>query len=110
MRSTVADTMPSKVRRSLQKFGADISIARKKRGLTMAMMVERIGVSKSTYLRVEKGDPTVSMGIYAMALFALGLGDALGDVADPGKDDQGLLLDAERLPQRVRPKKQAKPL
>jgi DNA-binding XRE family transcriptional regulator len=37
------------------------------------MMAERVGVSKGTYLRVEKGDPTVSLGAYAMALFVLGL-------------------------------------
>jgi hypothetical protein len=45
------------------------------------------------------------MGIYAMALFVLGLGDAIGEVVDPRRDDVGLLLDADRLPKRVRPKK-----
>jgi transcriptional regulator with XRE-family HTH domain len=60
-------------------------MARRKRNLTVAMMAERLGVAKSTYLRVEKGDPTVSMGTYAMALFVLGFGDALGDLVDPGE-------------------------
>lgn len=45
------------------------------------------------------------MGLYAMALFVLGFGDAIGDLVDPRRDDIGLLLDAERLPKRVRPKK-----
>ena len=45
------------------------------------------------------------MGAYAMALFVLGFGDALGDLVDARKDEQGLLLDEERLPQRVRIKK-----
>ena len=85
-------------------------IARKKRNLTIQMLAERLGVAKSTYLRVEKGDPTVSMGVYAMALFALGFGDVLGDVVDPRRDDQGLLLDADRLPKRVRVKKALQPL
>ena len=106
MRSAVLDVLPPKVRRSLAKFGADLSMARRKRNLTVAMMAERLGVAKSTYLRVEKGDPTVSMGVYAMALFALGFGDALGDLVDPGRDDQGLLLDAQRLPKRVRTKQE----
>jgi transcriptional regulator with XRE-family HTH domain len=105
MRSTVFDTLPVKVRRSLTKFGADLALARKKRNLTTRMVAERLGVAKSTYLRVEKGDPTVSMGVYAMALFVLGFGDALGELVDPRRDDQGLLLDAERLPKRVRTKK-----
>jgi hypothetical protein len=29
------------------------------------------------------------MGTYAMALFALGFGDVLGDLVDPRRDDQG---------------------
>jgi|SRR6266852_8248825 DNA-binding XRE family transcriptional regulator len=107
MKSAVTDTLPPKVRRSLVKLGVDLATARKKRNLTAVMMAERLGVAKSTYLRVEKGDPTVSMGVYAMALFVLGFGDALGEIVDPRRDDQGLLLDAERLPKRVRVKKSA---
>lgn len=110
MKSAVTDTLPPKVRRSLAKLGTDLATARKKRNLTTLMMAERLGVAKSTYLRAEKGDPTVSMGVYAMALFVLGFGDALGEIVDPRRDDQGLLLDAERLPKRVRVKKSAAPL
>jgi DNA-binding XRE family transcriptional regulator len=110
MRSTVSDTLPPKVRRSLMKFGADIALARKKRNLTSGMMAERLGVAKSTYLRIEKGDPTVSMGAYAMALFVLGIGEPLGGLVDPAGDDQGLLLDVDRLPKRVRVKKTTAPL
>ncbi|MBI5505183.1 MAG: hypothetical protein HY899_10310 [Deltaproteobacteria bacterium] len=106
MRSSVLDVLPSRVRRSLTKFGADLAVARRKRSLTSAMMAERLGVARSTYLRAEKGDPTVAMGVYAMALFVLGFGGALGDLIDPGRDDQGLLLDARRLPKRVRVKKE----
>ena len=105
MRSAILDTLPPKVRRSLVKFGADIALARKKRHLTGLMMAERLGVARSTYLRVESGDPTVSMGVYAMALFVLGFADPLGELIDARRDDQGLMLDAERLPRRVRVKK-----
>jgi DNA-binding XRE family transcriptional regulator len=105
MQSGALESLSPKVRRSLVKLGTDIAIARRKRNLTAVMMAERIGVAKSTYLKVEKGDPSVSMGVYAMALFVLGLGDALGDVVDPRRDDIGLLLDAQRLPKRVRPKR-----
>jgi hypothetical protein len=62
-------------------------------------------VARATYLKVEKGDPTVSMGVYAMALFVLGFPEALADLADVRRDDTGLLLDTERLPKRVRIKK-----
>lgn len=110
MKSAVTDTLPPKVRRGLATFGADLAVARKKRNLTVQMMAERLGVAKSTYLRVEKGDPTVSMGAYAMALFVLGFGDVLGEIVHPRRDEQGLLLDAERLPKRVRVKRTPEPL
>lgn len=110
MRSSVYDVLPPKIRRSLAKFGADISLARRKRRLTVAMMSERLGVAKTTYIRVEKGDPTVSMGVYAMALFVLGLGEVFGDLVDAAHDEQGLLLDAERVPKRVRPRSEPRAL
>ena len=106
MRSSVHDVLPPKVRRSLKKFGADLALARRKRRLTTAMMCERLGVAKSTYVRVEKGDPTVSLGVFAMALFVLGFGDAFGDLVDASRDEQGLLLDEERIPKRVHPKRE----
>ncbi len=102
------DILSPKVRRSLAKFGADLSIARRKRRLTVAMMTERIGVSKATWQRMEKGDPTVSMGAYAQALLVLGFGAPFTDLIDQRHDEQGLLLEAERLPKRVTPPRKKK--
>ena len=109
MRSAVGDVLPSKLRRGLKKFGQDIGIARRKRRLTVAMMAERVGVAESTYLRAEKGDPKVAFGVYAMVLFVLGFGDAIAELLDARNDDQGLLLDAERVPKRVRARKTPTP-
>ena len=102
--------LPLRLRQAIAKLGADISIARRKRSLTIGMMAERIGAHKNTYLKVEKGDPTVSFGIYAMALFVLGLSDALPVQADPGRDDTGLSLDADHFPKRVRAPKELQAL
>lgn len=110
MKSSVSDILPGKVRRSLVKLGRDIALARRKRNLTILMMAERVGVARTTYMRVEKGDPTVAMATYAMALFVLGASDRLGDLVDPGSDDVGLLLDEERIPRRVRASKKSRPL
>jgi transcriptional regulator with XRE-family HTH domain len=109
MRSSVHTLLPPKVRASLRKLGADLLVARRRRGLTVTMMVERTGVAKSTYLRLEKGDPTVALGVYAMALFALGFGEVLGGLADVHGDEVGLSLEAERLPKRVRVPKTSLP-
>ena len=110
MKSATSDTLPPKVRRSLVKLGQDVAISRKKRNLTTRMVAERTGVARSTYFKVEKGDPTVSMGVYAMTLFVLGFGEVLGEIIDARQDDQGHLLDTARLPERVRTRKTAKPL
>ena len=101
MKSAVNDVLPLPVRRSLAKFGADLSIARRKRRLTSATVCERLGVSKSTWQRMEKGDPTVSLGAYAQALFVLGFGSPLAELIDQRNDEQGLLLEVEHLPKRV---------
>jgi hypothetical protein len=70
------------------------------------MMAERVGVSMATYQRLEKGDPTVAFGAYAMALLVLGFGDAFADLADASHDQLGLSLDEQRVPKRVRTRKQ----
>jgi transcriptional regulator with XRE-family HTH domain len=110
MRSAVVEILPSKVKRALIKLGTDIAQARRRRHLTVRMMAERIGVAKTTYLKIERGDPTVAMGGYAMALFVLGFDAALLDLADVRHDDQGLLLEIERLPKRIRARKVPQPL
>jgi DNA-binding XRE family transcriptional regulator len=105
MKSSAYEILPTPVRRSLRKLGRDIRVARKKRRLTVAMMMERVGVSKTTYLQVEKGSPRVGIGIYGTTLMALGLGTPLADIADPAGDDEGLALEESRLPERVHPKR-----
>lgn len=101
VRSSVKDVLATPVRRSLVKFGEDLSVARRKRRLSIAMMCERLGVSQATWSRMAKGDPTVSMGAYAQALFVLGFGSPFDELVDPSVDERGLLLDVERLPRRV---------
>jgi len=105
MRSAIHDVLPAGIRRSLTKFGHDLGVARRKRHLTMAMMAARTGLAKSTYTRLEKGDPAVAIGAYAMALFVMGFGEAFSNLTDASRDETGLLLDEERLPKRIRIKK-----
>lgn len=109
MRSAIHDVLPMQLRRSLAKFGHDLAVARRKRHLTVAMMAERTGLAKGTYLRIEKGDPSVAMGAYAMALLVLGFGEVFGNLTDARRDEEGLLLDEERLPKRVRVKRTPTP-
>lgn len=104
MKASLAQTaLPLPLRRVLKKLGNDIATARKRRRLTMAVVAERAFIGRNTLSRVERGDPGVSMGIYATVLFVLGLGEGLADLADPLGDAVGQSLDAERLPKRATP-------
>lgn len=87
MKSSLHDLLPPVVRRSLAKFGADLAVARRKRHLTIKMMAERTGVAPNTYRRIERGDPTAALGTYAMVLYVLGFGGALGEVGDARRDE-----------------------
>ena len=93
---------PAAVRRALRKLGADIHDARRRRQLTMAVVADRAFTTRATLQRVEDGDPSVGMGIYAAVLHALGLLGGLTTVADISVDTQGQILGASQLPRRVR--------
>lgn len=90
------------VRRSLHKLGLDIRDARRRRMLPAEVVAQRAFTGRASLRRVEAGEHTVSIGIYAAVLQALGLLDGLGQLADPAKDRAGLAIASEKLPQRVR--------
>lgn len=93
---------PLPVKRALRKLGADIRDARKRRRIPLDLLAQRALTSHVTMIKVERGDPSVSIGVYANVLFALGLVERLGDVADRAYDEVGQALEDERLPKRAR--------
>lgn len=95
-------SLPIPVIRALRKLGKDVSNARRRRRITTQLMAERAGVSRATIGKIEKGDPTTSMGAYAAVLFVLGMTERLGDLVDAVYDLTGRQLIDEQLPQRVR--------
>lgn len=94
--------LPLPAGRALAKLGSDLRAARLRRRITMALMAERAFISRGTLQKVEQGDPSVSLGIYATVLFILGMVDRVGALAEPREDHLGMALDQERLPKRVR--------
>lgn len=94
--------VPIPVLRALRKLGHDIRDARRRRRIPVAILAQRASISRMTLNKVEKGAPGVSLGNYAMVLFALGMTDRLADIADPRHDAVGLELEEENLPERIR--------
>ena len=55
----------------LKNMGEQIKLARLRRSLSSELTAERAGISRASLWKVEKGDPSVAMGIYAAVLHAL---------------------------------------
>ena len=102
--------LPLPVTRALRKLGHDIKDARRRRRIPMAIAAQRASISKPTLIKVERGDPGVSIGSYATVLFVMGMADRLSDLIDPKNDPVGLQLEEEHLPQRIRGARKRKPV
>tara|TARA_B100002049_G_scaffold6870_1_gene4871 strand:- start:161 stop:481 length:321 start_codon:yes stop_codon:yes gene_type:complete len=62
-----------KNKKLLQAVGENIKLARLRRKLTMDQVSERAGISRPTLSSLEKGSPSVSLGIILQVLLVLGL-------------------------------------
>lgn len=93
---------PPAVRKALRELGSNIHEARVRRKLPMSVVAERAATSRPTLARLEKGDPSVSMGIYASVLHALGLLEGLAKVAGLAQDVVGQQIMSAELPKRAR--------
>lgn len=81
-RSTV---LLPKLTKTMAMLGENIKLARLRRKLTAEQVAERAGISRRTLVSVEKGLPSVAMGIYVQVLFVLGLSDDITKVASDDK-------------------------
>ena len=70
--------------KKLRTVGQQIKLARLRRKMTAEDVAERAGISRSTVGQIEKGSPSVSMGMYLAVLNALALQD---DILYLAKDD-----------------------
>lgn len=100
---STTSSLPPDASQTIAQLGQRIRIARKRRALTMAEMAARMFVTRKTLSRLEKGDPGVSLAVFASALWVLGLEKGLLTVANPEQDTVGIFHERQRLPQRVRP-------
>ena len=84
--SASLDTLPAEAVASLATLGENLALARVRRRESQREWARRMGISPPTLIRMERGDPTVSMGIYATALWMMGRANALAELAEPVKD------------------------
>ena len=105
-KSTMGTKLPRKLDQKMQIVGEQIRLARLRRNLSIAQIAERATCSPLTVSRIEKGTPTVAIGIYLRVLYALQLDD---DILLLAKEDViGKALLDVRLKKRERASKKNK--
>ncbi len=89
----------------LSRMGEQIRLARLRRNLSVELVAERADISRATLWKVEKGDPSVAIGIYAAVLHALNNMDT--DLLLVAKDDvMGRTMQDLKLSVRKRARKE----
>lgn len=95
-----AASLPPVAASALRQLGENIAIARARRRESQRAWAQRIGISVPTLIRLEKGDPSVSMAAYASALWLMGRVQALAELAAPASDLGALELDVRKAGRR----------
>lgn len=70
-----SETWPTLVQDRLIEWGRCINTQRLRQRIAVADLSARLGISRTTLLRLEKGDPGAGVGAYLTALLALGIID-----------------------------------
>lgn len=95
--------LPRKLEEKMRIVGEQIKLARLRRDLSVAQVAERATCSTLTVARIEKGAPTVAIGIYLRVLYALQLDDDILLIAQ--NDELGRRLQDLSLTTRQRASK-----
>ena len=96
-----AVTLMPQTQTILETVGEQIKMARLRRKISVELVASRAGISRATLWAVEKGSPSVSIGIYAAILHSLNNMDK--DLLFIAKDDNlGRKLQDLDLPVRKR--------
>ena len=101
-KKTMGNKLPRKLEQKMQTVGEQIKLARLRRNLSVVQVAERATCSPLTVSRIEKGTPTVAIGIYLRVLYALQLDDDILLLAQ--KDEMGRALQDLALKHRERTK------
>lgn len=82
--------LPPATAAAIEKLGADLAVARLRRRESLKTWAKRMGITVPTLQRLEAGDPTVSLGIVATALWLIKRDSELGNLASPEHDQDAI--------------------
>ena len=92
-----SSSLPSDAFDALSHLGENIKIARKRRHKSLREWAGMMHVSIPTIQRMEKGDPSVGIGIYMTALSIIGMTDDILKVAQPENDTYALQIEVMKV-------------
>lgn len=87
------EQLPPATAAAIETLGADLAVARLRRKESLRSWARRLGVTVSTLQRLEAGDPSVSIGIVATALWLIQRDGELRQLAAPAHDQGALDMD-----------------
>ena len=98
--STAARTVPEPALEALRALGANLRVARERRDESLRAWAARMDASVPTVRRMEAGDPTVGIGVFATAIWLCGQDAALAALASPASDSAALEREIARTSRR----------
>ncbi len=89
----------------LIELGELLQKARMFRGISIKELSERIGTDRRTLSKLEKGNPTVSLGVFFQVLSALNLLRGIEEILRPENDIESIAASIRRIRDKKGPKK-----
>lgn len=94
--------MPPAITKTLAALGANLRLARERRGMTIRDLAAQLNASVPTIISLERGEASVSMAVYAAALLFYERLEWLPDLMDPQFDREALRIELAGIRPRSR--------
>jgi transcriptional regulator with XRE-family HTH domain len=101
-KNPLMEAPPYPVEQALKKLGANLRTARVRRNLTITDVGEKIGAGPRVVADAEQGKAFTGIAVYTALLWLYDLLTPFEDLANPLKDEQGLVLESRRTRTRAR--------
>ncbi len=95
-KNTLTQTPPYPVEQAIKHLGVNLRTARLRRNLTIEEVARKIGTGPRAVSDAEQGKISTGIAVYTALLWVYDLLKPMSDLADPGRDDEGLALSMRR--------------
>lgn len=95
-KNTLTQAPPYPVELAIKRLGANLRTARLRRNLTIKEVAEKIGTGPRAVSDTEQGKISTGVAVYTALLWAYDLLGPMSALADPARDEEGLVLSRHR--------------